>query len=60
MWKMQERTPFAAEIQKTLPLVVLNAVKDNFTWADMSRNTENAKNDPLYYTNAENRSPSYT
>ena len=60
MHKMYKTTPFAAQMQKTLPLVIQNAVKDNFTWADMSRSAGNAENDTLCCTNAENPSPSHT
>ena len=34
-------------------------MKDNFTWAVMSRNAENAENDTLCCTNAENPSPTH-
>ena len=60
MQKKHKTIAFAAQMQKTLPLVIHNAVKDNFTRADMKRNAGNAENDTLCYTNAENPSPSHT
>ena len=40
---MQKTTPFAAQMQKTFPLLIHNAIKDNVTWAEISTNTENVK-----------------
>ena len=57
---MQKTIPITAQMQKAFPLVIQNTIKDNFTWADLSRNAENAENDTLYCTNAENPSPSHT
>ena len=57
---MRKTTPFAAQMQKTLSLVIQNAIEDSFTWAGMHRNAGNAENDILGCTNAENPFPSHT
>ena len=40
-------------MQDTLPLVIHNAVKDNFTRAGISRNAQSAKGDTLWCSNAQ-------
>ena len=47
MQKMWKTTPSPAQMQKTLPLVIQNAIEESFTWAGMRRNTENSKTTAL-------------